>query len=155
MPDAPEHHRRSRGPAAGRLWSGQAGPEAPAPLPPAAETPRESTVFRTDPEPEAPTVVMEDRRSPRVWPRALVGGAVSGLAVAAAAFVVAGPLTDEAAEPVTANQPPAVVSSGGKNASSVGRIYAAASPAVASIQSGGGSGTGFLVDSDGTVISNA
>jgi putative serine protease PepD len=93
-----------------------------------------------------------------VWPRALAGGAISGLAVAAAALAIAGPLTDDDAEaPATANQPPAVVNSGSsaKNASSVGRIYAAASPAVASIQTGGGSGTGFLVDSDGTVISNA
>jgi putative serine protease PepD len=96
-------------------------------------------------------------RPARVWPRALAGGAVSGLVVAAAALAIAGPLTDdETSAPATANQPPAVVNStSSKNASSVGRIYAAASPAVASIQTDGGSGTGFLVDSDGTVISNA
>ena len=157
MPDAPEPTRRSRGPAAGRLWSGQAGPEAPPPQPPAAETPHESTVFRTDP-PETPAAVADapPARPSRVWPRAIAGGAVSGLVVAAAAFAIAGPLTDdEPSSPASANQPPAVVSSGGKNASSVGRIYAAASPAVASIQTNAGSGTGFLVGSDGTVISNA
>jgi putative serine protease PepD len=92
-----------------------------------------------------------------VWPRAIAGGAVSGLAVALAAVAVIGPLTDDdAATSAASNQPPAVVSSGGaKNSSSVGQIYAAASPAVASIQTGGGSGTGFLVGADGTVISNA
>ena len=159
MPDAPESQRRSRGPAAGHLWSGQAGPEAPPPPPPAPETPHESTVFRTDPGPETPTAVLDGppARNPRIWPRALAGGAVSGLVVAAVALAVAGPLTDDdPSAPATANQPPAVVNSNSaKNASSVGRIYAAASPAVASIQTGGGSGTGFLVDSDGTVISNA
>ena len=159
MPDAPHTTRRSRGPAAGRLWSGQAGPESPAPPPPAAETPHESTVFRADTPTETPTAVVDGppARNPRVWPRAIVGGAVSGLAVALAAVAVIGPLTDDdAATPAASNQPPAVVSSGGaKNSSSVGQIYAAASPAVASIQTGGGSGTGFLVGAGGTVISNA
>ena len=155
MPDAPEPQRRSRGPAAGRLWSGQAAPEAPPPSPPTAEMPRESTVFRTDPEPEAPTTVAEKPAS-RVLPRALAGGALSGLAVAAVALAIAGPLTDDESSDSPVAQPPAVVNStGAKNQSSVGQIYAAASPAVASIQSGQGSGTGFLVASDGTVISNA
>ncbi len=36
----------------------------------------------------------------------------------------------------------------------VGRVYAAAGPAVASVQVGGGAGTGFLVD-DGTMVTNA
>src|SRR5688572_6540375 len=126
MPDAPEPTRRSRGPAAGRLWAGQAGPEAPTPPPtPAAEARTEPLVFRTD-EPEAPTAVLDGppARNPRVWPRALAGGAISGLAVAAAAFAIAGPLTNDESEPASAgNQPPAVVSSNGaSNATSVGKI---------------------------------
>jgi putative serine protease PepD len=35
-----------------------------------------------------------------------------------------------------------------------GQIYAAASPAVVSIRTGSGTGTGFLVDSDGTLVTN-
>jgi putative serine protease PepD len=35
-----------------------------------------------------------------------------------------------------------------------GTIYAQASPAVVSIRSGGGSGTGFLIDKEGTVVTN-
>ena len=34
-------------------------------------------------------------------------------------------------------------------------IYAAASPSVVSVRTGEGSGTGFLVDSDGTIVTNA
>jgi putative serine protease PepD len=155
MPDAPEPQRRSRGPADGRLWSGQAGPEAP---PPRVEAePRPDThVFRTA-DADEPTLVVPPppARNARVWPRAVAGGAVSGLAVAAAAFAIAGPL-DGDSEKASVAQPPAVAaSSGAKNASSVGAIYAAASPAVASIQTSGGAGTGFLVETDGTLVTNA
>src|SRR3954471_13676434 len=34
-------------------------------------------------------------------------------------------------------------------------IYAAASPAVVSIRTGSGSGTGFLIDKNGTIVTNA
>ncbi len=34
-------------------------------------------------------------------------------------------------------------------------VYAAASPSVVSVRTGEGSGTGFLVDSDGTIVTNA
>ena len=37
----------------------------------------------------------------------------------------------------------------------VAAIYRAASPAVVSIRTGGGSGTGFVVDTDGTIVTNA
>jgi putative serine protease PepD len=158
MPDVPESQRRSRGPAAGRLWSGQAGPEAPPPeaFEPAA---RPETSYFGAPEPEAPTVVMQEppRRAHRVWPRAVGGGALSGLAVAAAALAIGGAFDgSDGSTPAAVSQPPAVVQSGGaRNASSVGSIYAAASPAVASIQTGQGSGTGFLIESDGTIVTNA
>jgi putative serine protease PepD len=36
-----------------------------------------------------------------------------------------------------------------------GAVYAAASPAVASVRTSGGSGTGFLIDGEGTVVTNA
>ena len=40
-------------------------------------------------------------------------------------------------------------------ATSCARVYAAASPSVVSVRTGEGSGTGFLVDSDGTIVTNA
>jgi putative serine protease PepD len=56
----------------------------------------------------------------------------------------------------SAATPPALAASPGANSQSqVGKIYAASSPAVASIQQGGGSGTGFLIGTDGTVVTNA
>jgi putative serine protease PepD len=153
MPDGTEPKRRSRGPAAGHLWSGQAAPEAPPPEPPPA--PPETHIYRpSEPEDLPPAAAAPERRS-RIWPKAAAGGALGGLVVAAAAFAIAGPLTDDDGG-TTAAQPPAIVaSSGAKNTSSVGAIYAAASPAVASVQTGGGSGTGFLIDSDGTLVTNA
>jgi putative serine protease PepD len=42
-----------------------------------------------------------------------------------------------------------------KGQTRAGAIYAQASPAVVSIRTGGGSGTGFLVDSNGTLVTNA
>ena len=159
MPEPTEPQRRSRGPAAGRLWSGEAGPEAPPPARVEPEPRPDSHVFRpADAGEEQPTLVAEPpaKRS-RVWPRALAGGAVSGLAVAAAAFAIGDPFDgDDGGERASSAQPPSVVRSNGANAgSTVGDIYAAASPAVAAIQAGGGSGTGFLVESDGTLVSNA
>lgn len=51
---------------------------------------------------------------------------------------------------------PAVIS-GGKAAPQgmVGRVYAAAGPGVVSVQVGSGSGTGFVVANDGTIVTNA
>ena len=160
MPDAFEPQRRSRGPAAGRLWSGEAGPEAP-PQHPESEPRPDTHVFRGPDPAEEPTIVAAARpeRRVRIWPRAVAGGAVSGLAVAAAALAIGGPLVDDDdGEKASVAQPPAISASGGArtaSGSSVGRIYAAASPAVASIQTGQGSGTGFLVEDDGTIVSNA
>ena len=152
MPDDPHPKRRSRGPAEGRLWSGQAGPEAPPPPPPAPE--REPLVYAPPAPPAEPPAAPSASRERRIWPRAVAGGAASGLAVAAAAFAIAGPL--DGSDDGSVGQPPAVVASkGAKNQSSVGKIYAAASPAVASVQTESGSGTGFLIKSNGTLVTNA
>jgi putative serine protease PepD len=42
-----------------------------------------------------------------------------------------------------------------KGQTRAGAVYAAASPAVVSIRADGGSGTGFLIDGEGTVVTNA
>jgi putative serine protease PepD len=151
MPDGTAPKRRSRGPAAGHLWSGQAGPEAP-PRPPSTPLP-EPPIYRPPGAGDAPPPAAEPRRT-SVWPKALAGGALSGLLVVAATLLIAGPLTGD--DEQSAAEPPAVAAtSGGRNSSSVGAIYAAASPAVASVQTGGGAGTGFLIDTDGTLVTNA
>lgn len=163
MAEAPSPKSRSRGPAAGRLWSGEAGPEAPPPvfLPPDAQPTRESHIFRdpSAPDPAAATAVMErpERGERKVWSKALAGGALSGLAVAAAALAIGVPLVtdDDGGSPVTVAETPAAKSAGNAGGAIAGRVFAAASPAVAAISNGTGSGTGFLTDSDGTIVTNA
>jgi putative serine protease PepD len=171
MADAPSPKTRSRGPAAGRLWSGELAPEAPPPPPPAPPTDaaptRERVIFR-DPAPagaaggrtlpvagdDAPAEPDRERRALR---RGLAGGALSGLAVALATLAIGGAVLDDDEEPGGgAATPPAVVTSaGGRDQSAVSAVYKAASPAVAAIQTNGGSGSGFLTDADGTIVTNA
>ena len=56
-----------------------------------------------------------------------------------------------AATPAT----PPIVASNSSNSEIARAVYAAASPSVVSVRTEGGSGTGFLVDSDGTIVTNA
>jgi putative serine protease PepD len=82
--------------------------------------------------------------------------ALAAGAVAAGAFA-AGALLNNDSSP--APQPlPAVAGKPvkpDKGQSQAGKIYALASPAVVSIRTPSGSGTGFLVNSDGTLVTNA
>jgi putative serine protease PepD len=82
---------------------------------------------------------------------ALAAGAV------AAGAVAAGALLNNDASP--APQPLPAVSGKpvkpDKGQTQAGKIYAQASPAVVSIRTPSGSGTGFLVDRDGTLVTNA
>ncbi len=153
MPDETEPRRYVRGPAPGRLWSGVVDPDAPAPAEPA---PRRPLPTPPAPEPAAPAAPPARRRTPNVVRRAILGGALAGLLVALGALALGAVLTggedDEGAA-----VPPALAQSAGARAGAgeVGRIYAAASPAVAAVQTGGGAGTGFLIAGDGTLVTNA
>ena len=85
----------------------------------------------------------------------LVAGVTAVAAVSAGAFA-AGALIGGDAGSVSAL--PAVSGSPvkpRKGQSQAGVIYAKASPAVVSIRTSDGSGTGFLIDNDGTVVTNA
>ena len=66
---------------------------------------------------------------------------------------------DDGAATANGGTPPAAVApagnGGGRSADVVRSVYAAASPSVVSVRQQGGSGTGFLVDSDGTIVTNA
>jgi putative serine protease PepD len=88
------------------------------------------------------------------WPAALGGGVVS--AVVVSAVLLGTGLAGDDGSPATATTPTApVVAGGGSDSDLVRSVYAAASPSVVSVRAGSGSGTGFLVESDGTIVTNA
>ncbi|CAA9476298.1 MAG: hypothetical protein AVDCRST_MAG85-345 [uncultured Solirubrobacteraceae bacterium] len=154
MPDETERKRYRRGPAPGHLWSGVYDPSAP---PPVADAPP------APPRPPAPPAASLDEdagrapRRPAAGRRALAAGVVTGVLVTGGAIGAVTLLDgDDGAGAQKAAAPPPIAATAGANAQSqVGKIYAAAGPAVASIQRGSGSGTGFLIDSDGTLVTNA
>jgi putative serine protease PepD len=93
---------------------------------------------------------------------AVAGGLVS--AVLVSAVLLGTGLVDggsDKSENATTTLPTALPAAPGGNAGSppakgtVGAIFASASRGVVSIQSSGGSGTGFVVDSDGTIVTNS
>jgi putative serine protease PepD len=86
------------------------------------------------------------------WLAALGGGAVS--AVLVSGVLLATGLVGDNESPATTPTAP-VVAGGGADSDLVRSVYAAASPSVVSVRTGSGSGTGFLVESDGTIVTNA
>jgi putative serine protease PepD len=125
-----------------RLWTD--GPPTrtytppPPPRPPFAEPP---------PPPPPPP---RDRSR---WLAALGGGTVSAVVVAAV-LLGTGIADDNGSTPAQATAPVSVSADDAKG-ELVRTVYAAASPSVVSVRTGSGSGTGFLVDSDGTIVTNA
>jgi putative serine protease PepD len=73
----------------------------------------------------------------------------------AGALLGTGTVGDRADRPAAAAPPPAAVTGADREGDLVRSVYAAASPSVVSVRTGGGSGTGFLVDRDGTIVTNA
>jgi putative serine protease PepD len=108
---------------------------------------------RVAPEPQRP-------RSP-LW-AAIAGGTVSAIVVAAVLLgtgLVDGGGSDN--QNATSSVPASLPAAPGGSAASppakgtVGAIYAAASRGVVSIQSSDGSGTGFVIDTQGTIVTNS
>jgi putative serine protease PepD len=132
-----------------RLWTDgppthtYTAPEAP-PRPPYAAPPAYS------PPPPPP----RDRSR---WVAAFGGGTVSAVLVAAVLLGtgIAGDDNGTAAPASSGTQTPVSVSGNDARGNLVRTVYAAASPSVVSVRTGEGSGTGFLVDSDGTIVTNA
>jgi putative serine protease PepD len=130
-----------------RLWTDgpptQTYTPPPPPRPPYAEMP-------AAPPPPPP----RDRGR---WLAAFGGGTVS--AVVVAAVLLGTGLADNdngTATPASSGtQTPVSVSGNDARGNLVRTVYAAASPSVVSVRTGQGSGTGFLVDSDGTIVTNA
>jgi putative serine protease PepD len=83
-----------------------------------------------------------------------IAGALAGAALVAGGVAV-GDLTgsDQASEPSRA--PLAAAGGGPAPATDAGRVYAAVAEGVVAVQVGGGSGTGFVIDERGTIVTNA
>jgi putative serine protease PepD len=90
---------------------------------------------------------------PSRWLAAVGGGTVSAVIVSAVLLGTGIAGDDQPAATVTT--PPAVVNATDAKGDLVRSVYAAASPSVVSVRTQSGSGTGFLVDSDGTIVTNA
>ncbi|MFL5899928.1 MAG: S1C family serine protease [Solirubrobacterales bacterium] len=127
------------------LWTDDPKPSAytPPPPPPA-----------DDPPPAPPA---REPRAPRPWLAAVGGGVVSAVVVSAVLLGtgLAGNDNTPATTAAPSNPAPVSISASDAKGDLVRTIYAAASPSVASVRTGQGSGTGFLVDSNGTVVTNA
>ena len=103
----------------------------------------------------APTPPTPSRRSGR-FGAAVAGGLVSATLVSAGAFGLGLVDRDAPAPASAANQnAPSSAAVSPKQQGDVAAIYKAASPAVVSIRTDSGSGTGFVVDTDGTIVTNA
>ena len=130
-----------------RLWTD--GPPTQAYTPPQPPRPPHDEMPATPPPPPP-----RDRSR---WPAAFGGGLVSAALVTAVLFGtgVAGDDDGTATPTSSGTQTPVSVSGSDAKGNLVRTVYAAASPSVVSVRTGEGSGTGFLVDSDGTIVTNA
>ncbi len=134
------------------LWSGdwrEESERARAEAERAAELRRKEAARRgaLPPPPPPPS-----RRRPRRVVIALVALSILGLlsGVFAAGTLIGGEDSPDAL-PAVSNTPIKPK----KGQTQAGAIYAAASPAVVSVRAGAGSGTGFLIDSEGTLVTNS
>ena len=104
---------------------------------------------RTEPLPPPPPA--PPRRGGGRFGAALAGGLVSAVLVGGGAFALG--LVDGRSTAAAPTAGPALV--GAKQTGDVAAIYAAARNSVVSIKTSEGSGTGFVVDADGTIVTNA
>jgi len=126
-----------------KLWSAGDPPRDPVAAPTAEEPP---------PRPAPPP---RSASRARLWPMLAPLLVIVALAAGTGTWLVARNNNDDRpsaarALPATEGPLPGLKQSG----NSVSQIYRAASPAVVSVRSGGGEGTGFVVESDGTIVTN-
>ena len=130
-------------PESTRLWSGENGRRAAhewaAPRRPVARA--------------HPAAAPAPERPPR-WTRvrAAIAGALAGAALVAGGVLIGAVAGDDSDSD---GAPLAVDSGGPAPASDAGRVYAAVADGVVAVQVGGGSGTGFVIDDRGTIVTNA
>ena len=132
-----------------RLWT-----DGPPTRQQTAEQPRVEPPFMPPPPQQPPSPPSPGGRGP--WFAAIGGGTVSAVVVAAVLLGtgLAGG-NDNGNAPASAAAPAPVVSTNGNRGDIVRNVYAAASPSVVNVRTGEGSGTGFLIKSDGTIVTNA
>ena len=104
------------------------------------------------PAPPPPAAAPSRPRAGRRFAAGAAGGAVSAALLTAGLFGL-GVLDRDG--PAAASQLTAPTVAGAQQAGDIAAIYRAASPGVVSVRTGGGSGTGFVVDRDGTIVTNA
>jgi putative serine protease PepD len=130
-----------------RLWSGEGRHRA---------THEWAAPRRRAPEQRAPEPVAPDPPPAAVNRRSLRAGVAGALAAAVlvAGGVAIGDLTGpDATTPAAVT--PAVEGGRAGPVTDVGRVYAAVADGVVAVQVGGASGTGFVIDEDGTIVTNA
>jgi putative serine protease PepD len=105
------------------------------------------------PAPSAPRPSRRSRRDRARRRRALVGGfgAVLLIAIGALAGTLSQSGGDTASLPATSDR----IATPRQGQTRAGAVYASASPAVVSIRAGNSTGTGFLIDREGRVVTNA
>ena len=143
-----------------RLWAD--GPQtrtyAPPthPQPPIAEPPFTAPPVAPPPSPPLPPAAGGGGGGRSPWLAAVGGGTVSALLVTAVLLGtgIAGG-DDQQVVPAGTTPPPAVVNASDAKGDLVRSVYAAASPSVVSVLTESGSGTGFLADGNGTIVTNA
>jgi putative serine protease PepD len=130
-----------------RLWT-DGPPTRTRPTPPRARPPYAAP----QPEPAPPPA-----RGGGRMVAAVGGGTVSAALVAAVLLGTGLAGGDDGGSTATATAPPVATApaGGGSSGDVVRSVYAAASPSVVSVRAQSGSGTGFLVDRDGTIVTNA
>ena len=128
------------------LWTDDPQPRTHTPTPP-----------REPADPPAPPAPPREPRVPSRWPAALGGGLVSAVVVSAVLLGtgLAGGNDSQPATTAPSNPAPVNISASDSKGDLIRTVYAAASPSVASVRTSQGSGTGFLVDSNGTIVTNA
>jgi putative serine protease PepD len=89
------------------------------------------------------------------WLAAVGGGTVSAVVVAAVLLGTGLAGGDNTNAPASTPTTPVATGGSANDSDLVRGVYAAASPSVVSVRTGSGSGTGFLVESDGTIVTNA
>jgi putative serine protease PepD len=98
-------------------------------------------------EPAPPDAAEPPPRRLGLLPAATLAVAVLALAVALVAVLSGGDESDTALAPAGGSRP--------LPSTQVGRVYEAAGPGVVSVQAGPAGGTGFVVRTDGTIVTNA
>ena len=140
------------------LWSDDRNrndepPPAPAPSPPREGPDPLATPVRNGTTPASAPERRARGRSP--WLAAVGGGTVSAVVVSAV-LLGTGLAGGDSNQPAVAPSPaPVTINANDAKGELVRTVYAAASPSVVSVRTPTGSGTGFLVNSSGTIVTNA